>query len=423
MTVKALNDNTIIGVLGLGYVGLPLAHAFAAHFKTVGFDIDNKRVEEINNGIANSLALSAEELKANTNIEYTTEAERLKGCDIYIVTAPTPVDAQNQPDLEPVLQATRQIAQYLSAGDTVIFESTVYPGATEEECVPILESVSGLQFNKEFFVGYSPERINPGDNNHSLTQIVKVTSGSSPESAQMIDDLYQKIITAGTHSASSIRVAEAAKVIENTQRDLNIALVNELAVLFDKLEIDTNDVLAAAGSKWNFLPFSPGLVGGHCIGVDPYYLTYKAQQVGHNPDVILAGRRINDSMGSYVAERVVRLMLSKQIHILGSKILIMGYAFKENCPDTRNTRVEDIASTLLAYHAEVQIYDPWVDSSDSEHLISEPENESYDAVIVAVAHQQFIDSGIDYVKSMSKKNSVIFDVKHIFDSSQVDGSL
>jgi len=423
MTITALSDETTIGVLGLGYVGLPLAHAFAEHFKTIGVDIDAKRVAEINEGFDKTHALSAEEFATNSNVLYTTDTSQLKQCNIYIITAPTPVDAQNQPDLTPVKNATREVAKNLEKCNVVIFESTVYPGATEEECVPILESISKLSFNTDFYVGFSPERIYPGDNNHSLSQIVKVTSGSTPDSAKLIDDLYKTIISAGTHAASSIKVAEAAKVIENTQRDLNIALVNELAMLFDKLEIDTKEVLEAAGSKWNFLPFSPGLVGGHCIGVDPYYLTYKAQQVGHIPDVILAGRRINDSMGSYVAERVIRLMLSKQIHVLGANILVMGYAFKENCSDTRNTRVEDIVTTLTNYHANVSIYDPWVDASEIEFAVTAPQENSYDAIVVAVAHNQFAELGIEKIRELAKANAVIFDVKHLFDSHLVDGSL
>lgn len=423
MAVHALSADTRIGVLGLGYVGLPLAHAFAQIYTTVGYDINQQRVNEINQGLDNNLALSADDLGASSKASYTNLADDLADCDIYIVTAPTPVDEQNQPDLEPVRNATRLVASHLAAGNIVIFESTVYPGATEEECVPLLEEISGLGFNSEFFVGYSPERINPGDGAHSLTDIIKVTSGSSAEAATMIDDLYKSIIKAGTHLAPSIKVAEAAKVIENTQRDLNIALVNELAILFEKLNIDTQDVLQAAGSKWNFLPFSPGLVGGHCIGVDPYYLTYKAQQVDHRPEVILAGRRINDSMGTYVAERMVRLMLSKRIHIIDSRVLILGLAFKENCPDTRNTRVNDIITSLLSYDCQVDVYDPWVDRAESELLIDQPKDDSYDAIIVAVGHQQFRDMGIQSIKQLGKSNSVVFDVKRLFPSGQVDGSL
>ena len=419
----ALDKDTRIAVLGLGYVGLPLAHAFASRYPTVGYDINAARVDEINQGIDSNLALGKEALLQQRNIRYTSDAEQLADCQIYIITAPTPIDEQNQPDLKPVKNATSLVGKYLQVDNIVIFESTVYPGATEEECIPILETVSGLYLNSDFFVGYSPERVNPGDDSHSLTNIVKVTSGSSEESAHVIDSLYGSIITAGTHLASSIKVAEAAKVIENTQRDLNIALINELAILFEKLEIDTQDVLKAAGSKWNFLPFSPGLVGGHCIGVDPYYLTYKAQQVGYHPEVILAGRRINDSMGKYVAERVIRLMLSKRIHVIDARILILGLAFKENCPDTRNTRVYEIVSALQSYQAVVDIYDPWVDKQESQLLIDELRPATYDAVIIAVAHQQIRELGIDAIKQLGKADSVVFDVKHLFPSHTVDGSL
>ena len=423
MSQDALSTKTKIGVLGLGYVGLPLAHALAQHFPTVGYDINLQRVEEILQGIDHNLALSADDLKLHSKITYTAEADALSDCEIYIITAPTPIDAQNQPDLEPVRKACRLVAASLQKDNIVIFESTVYPGATEEECVPILSEVSGLKFNVDYFVGYSPERINPGDPSHTLADVVKVTSGSTAATADKVDALYKTIITAGTHRAGSIKVAEAAKVIENTQRDLNIALVNELAILFDKLDIDTHEVLRAAASKWNFLPFTPGLVGGHCIGVDPYYLTFKAQQVGHHPEVILAGRRINDAMGFHVAERVIRLMLSKRIHIIDSRVLILGMTFKENCPDTRNSRVQDIISTLQSYHARVDVHDPWVDASESELLIAEPEADRYDAVIIAVAHKQFIAMGIEALKAFGKSTSVIFDVKHLFPSSAVDGSL
>jgi UDP-N-acetyl-D-galactosamine dehydrogenase len=423
MTLSPLNSDTRIAVIGLGYVGLPLAHALAKHYPTVGYDINQKRIEEILQGVDSNNELSSSELNAPSNIEYSSDGEALSASDIYIITAPTPVDAQNQPNLEPVKRATGLVASYLKKGNIVIFESTVYPGATEEECVPLLSELSGLNYNSEFFVGYSPERINPGDDDHSLSNIIKVTSGSTIEAADKIDALYKSIIDAGTHRASSIKVAEAAKVIENTQRDLNIALVNELAILFEKLGIDTSEVLKAAGSKWNFLPFSPGLVGGHCIGVDPYYLTYKAQQVGYHPDVILAGRRINDSMGSYVAERVIKLMLSKRIHIIDSRILILGLAFKENCPDTRNSRVIDIIDTLQSYHSNVDVYDPWVDPQASELLVEQPEVDSYDAIIIAVAHRQFEQLGINKIRKLSKKNAVLFDVKQLFSPDDVDGSL
>lgn len=423
MSLAPLGPDTKVAVLGLGYVGLPLAHAIAAHFPTVGFDINGDRVSEIAQGVDKTLALDPDELAADRNIEYTSDPNRMAGADLFIVTAPTPVDKQNQPDLSPVLEASRLVAERLSSGGIVIFESTVYPGATEEECVPVLEAGSGLKFNKDFFVGFSPERVNPGDDTHSITNIVKVTSGSTEESAKFIDAFYNTFITAGTHLASSIKVAEAAKVIENTQRDLNIALVNELAILFEKLDIDTQEVLQAAGSKWNFLKFSPGLVGGHCIGVDPYYLTYKAQQVGYHPDVILAGRRINDSMGSYVAERVIRLMLSKRIHIIDSRVLILGYAFKENCPDTRNTRVADIVDTLASYHTQVDVHDPWVAEDELPSAVDSPQENTYDAVIIAVAHREFVEMGIDTIKRFGKDNSVVFDVKHLFPNESVDGSL
>jgi UDP-N-acetyl-D-galactosamine dehydrogenase len=421
--ISPLSKDSRIAVLGLGYVGLPLAHAFGKIYPTVGFDINSQRIAEINKGVDSNNELTDEQFKETLNIEYSDDENSLAGCDFYIITAPTPVDEQNQPDLEPVKQATRMVASHLKKGNVVVFESTVYPGATEEECVPLLSEISGLTYNSDFFVGYSPERINPGDSQRSLSNIVKVTSGSTPEAAQTVDQLYKSIIAAGTHLTSSIKVAEAAKVIENTQRDLNIALVNELAILFDKLGIDTQEVLQAAGSKWNFLPFSPGLVGGHCIGVDPYYLTYKAQQVGYHPEVILAGRRINDSMGAYVAERVVKLMLSKRIHIIDSKILVLGLAFKENCPDTRNTKVVDIIETLQSYHSHIDVCDPWVDAESSELLIDSPEENCYDAVIIAVAHDQFKDLGAAGIRGFAKEKSVIFDVKHVFDSEEVDGSL
>lgn len=425
MSLKELSDSSKIGILGLGYVGLPLAHALAKHFEVVGYDIKQQRVEELNEGIDSNLDLSPQILEQECRANYTSDPSQLSDCEVYIVTAPTPVDAQNQPDLEPVKSATRLIAKYLCKGDIVIFESTVYPGATEEECVPLLEQISTLEFNQDFFVGYSPERINPGDKKRTLADVVKVTAASTPAAAaaDKVDSLYQKIITAGTHRASSIKVAEAAKVIENTQRDLNIALVNELAILFDKMGIDTREVLDAAGSKWNFLPFTPGLVGGHCIGVDPYYLTYKAQQLGHHPDVILAGRRINDSMGSYVAERVIRLMLSKRIHVIDAKILVMGLAFKEDCPDTRNSKVTDIVSTLHSYHTAVDVYDPWVDSSESELLIPEPQAAHYDAIVIAVAHKNFKELGLEAIRAYGKAGAVVFDVKHLFPSSDIDGSL
>lgn len=423
MTLPALNSDTRVAVLGLGYVGLPLAHSIATHFPTVGFDINAERVEEISKGYDRNRQLTSAELLGQNNASYSDVPASLSNADIYIITAPTPVDQQNQPDLTPVLSATRLVGERLNKGNIVIFESTVYPGATEEDCIPVLEQLSGLEFNKDFYVGYSPERVNPGDSAHSFSAVVKVTSGSTPEVAEQIDQFYKKFITAGTYKASSIKVAEAAKVIENTQRDLNIALVNELAILFEKLGIDTKEVLEAAGSKWNFLKFSPGLVGGHCIGVDPYYLTFKAQQVGYHPDVILAGRRINDSMGIHVAERVVRLMLAKRIHVIDSRILVLGFAFKENCPDTRNTRVVDIVSTLQTYNTQVDVYDPWIDPAECAESIEAPEPGTYDAIVLAVSHREFTEMGIEKIKELGKESCVVFDVKHLFAKEQVDGSL
>lgn len=423
MQPRELTSKTRVAVLGLGYVGLPLAFALASRYPVTGFDINTQRVTEINAGHDRNGALNSEAFKETRQITYSSDPASLANADIYIVTAPTPVTVQNQPDLEPLKSATRMVAEHLQRGNVVIFESTVYPGATEEECIPLLTAGSGLKLNEDYFVGYSPERVNPGDNAHSILNTVKVTSGSSPETAELVDQLYASIITAGTFRASSIKVAEAAKVIENTQRDLNIALVNELAILFDKLGIETREVLKAAGSKWNFLPFTPGLVGGHCIGVDPYYLTYKAQQVGYHPEVILAGRRINDGMGQYVADQVVRLMLKKRIHVTDSRILILGLAFKENCPDTRNSKVVDIINTLLGYHANIDVHDPWVAAEESAHLIAEPEAGQYDAIIIAVAHQQFVQLGIDSIRAYGRQNCVLYDVKQLFPRDRVDGSL
>ncbi|MEX0618649.1 MAG: nucleotide sugar dehydrogenase, partial [Pseudohongiellaceae bacterium] len=379
MALKPLSGDCKIAVIGLGYVGLPLAHAFAVRYPTLGFDINSRRIEQIRQGLDVNQALTPEELAREGTIEYTCDGESLSGCDVFIVTVPTPVDTQKQPDLGAIRNASFRVGSCLKAGNIVVYESTVYPGATEEVCVPILEQESGLRCNEDFYVGYSPERINPGDSAHSLGNIVKVTSGSCPEAAEFIDALYSSIIPAGTHRASSIKVAEAAKVIENTQRDLNIALINELAILFDKMNLNTREVLAAAGSKWNFLPFKPGLVGGHCIGVDPYYLTFKAQQLGYHPDVILAGRRINDNMGQYVADRVVKLMMSRRIHVLDSRILVLGLTFKENCPDTRNSRVFDVIQSLANYHANVEVYDPWVNQAENPDItfVTEPEPGRY----------------------------------------------
>ncbi|GAB5498814.1 MAG: Vi polysaccharide biosynthesis UDP-N-acetylglucosamine C-6 dehydrogenase TviB [Pseudohongiellaceae bacterium] len=423
MPPRELSSKTRIAVLGLGYVGLPLAFALASRYPVRGYDINSQRVKEINAGHDRNGALNSEAFREARQISYSSDPATLAEADIYIITAPTPVTVQNQPDLEPLKSATRLVAEHLKRDNVVIFESTVYPGATEEECIPLLAAGSGLTLNESFFVGYSPERVNPGDNAHSILNTVKVTSGSNAETAELVDQLYAGIISAGTFRASSIKVAEAAKVIENTQRDLNIALVNELAILFDRLGIETREVLKAAGSKWNFLPFTPGLVGGHCIGVDPYYLTFKAQQVGYHPEVILAGRRINDGMGQYVADQVVKLMLKKRIHVTDSRVLVLGLAFKENCPDTRNSKVVDIVNTLRGYHANVDVFDPWVDASESEHLVSKPQPGEYDAVVIAVAHQQFVELGIEALKAFGKNNSVIFDVKQLFPRDQVDGSL
>lgn len=421
-------SNDVIGVVGLGYVGLPLAVEFGKNTKTVGYDVNTSRIEELISGTDSTLEVSDAELATASHLSYTTELDKIRECNIYIVTVPTPIDNYKRPDLRPLLSASHAVGKVLSKGDIVIYESTVYPGATEEDCVPILEQESGLTFNKDFFVGYSPERINPGDKEHRVTTIKKVTSGSTPDTADRVDALYQSIITAGTHKASSIKVAEAAKVIENTQRDLNIALVNELALIFNKLGIDTLEVLEAAGTKWNFLPFRPGLVGGHCIGVDPYYLTHKAEAIGYIPQVILAGRRINDNMGGYVTGRVVKLMTQKRIHVVDANILIMGLTFKENCPDLRNTRVVDIIRELKTYHAQVDVYDPWVDAAEAEHEygitpVSEVKKSHYDAIIIAVAHEQFREMGESGIKSLAKSNSVIFDVKNLLPKTAVDARL
>lgn len=420
--------DTKIAIIGLGYVGLPLAVEFGKHYPTIGFDINAQRISELNDGVDNTLEVESEELKASPQLSFTDQLNDIRDCNCYIVTVPTPVDKHRQPDLSPLRGASKAIAAVISKGDTVIYESTVYPGATEEDCIPIIEAESGLKFNIDFFAGYSPERINPGDKEHRVTTILKVTSGSTPEIANYVDDLYASIITAGTHKASSIKVAEAAKVIENTQRDLNIALVNELALIFHRLGIDTLEVLEAAGTKWNFLPFRPGLVGGHCISVDPYYLTHKAQEIGYNPEVILAGRRINDGMGAHVVERVVKLMTKRRIHVVDSKILILGLAFKENCPDLRNTRVVDIIDELNGYHASIDVYDPWVDAAEAEEeygitLVESPVNGDYDAIILAVGHNQFKTLGSEGIRAFGKENSVLFDVKYVLPKDEVDARL
>jgi UDP-N-acetyl-D-galactosamine dehydrogenase len=407
-----------LAVIGLGYVGLPLLVEFAKKFPCTGFDIQQKRVDDLKAGIDATRELSREELQG-CGASYTTDVEAVRDCNVFIVTVPTPIDRHKRPDLHPLRSASKTVGSVLKKGDVVVYESTVYPGCTEEVCVPILEAESGLVFNRDFFAGYSPERINPGDKLHRVHSITKITSGSTPEVADFVDAVYRQIITAGTHRTSSIKAAEAAKVIENTQRDINIALINELSIIFEKLGIDTEEVLKAAGTKWNFLPFRPGLVGGHCISVDPYYLTHKAQEVGYHPDVILAGRKINDDMGSYIAERVIKCLARKRINVAESRILILGLAFKENCPDLRNTRVTDIMDGLREYNAHVDIHDPWVDPAEAQHeygidLITTIPSASYDAVILAVAHDRFRDEGLERVRSYCKPSSVIFDVKYLF---------
>ncbi len=420
--------NCKLGVVGLGYVGLPLAVEFGKHFRTVGFDIKAARVAELKKGRDSTLEVEPAELRAAKGLSYTTDVKDLKPCKVFIVTVPTPIDDYKRPDLTPIVRASELLGGVLKKGDIVVFESTVYPGCTEEIAVPILERLSGLTFNRDFFCGYSPERINPGDKTHRLTTIKKITSGSTPECADFVDSLYASIVKAGTHKASSIRVAEAAKVIENTQRDVNIALINELSLIFNRLGIDTEEVLEAAGTKWNFLPFRPGLVGGHCIGVDPYYLTHKAQEIGYHPEMILAGRRINDNMSNYVAERVAQLMIRKRIHVKGSRILMMGLTFKENCPDVRNSKVADVVRELKKYGAKVDVYDPWVDAAEAEHEygikpIRKPTKGRYDAVVLAVAHKEFRDMGIDTVRSFGRRPHVLYDIKYLFEASEVDGRL
>lgn len=418
-------ESTTIGIIGLGYVGLPLAVEFGKKNKTIGFDINVQRITELRDCIDLTLECSTEELKEAKYLECSANTDDLKQCNVYIVTVPTPIDEHKQPDLTPLVKASETIGKVLKVGDVVIYESTVYPGATEETCIPVLERVSGLKFNQDFFAGYSPERINPGDKEHRVTTIKKVTSGSTPEVAEYVDSIYRQIITAGTHIASSIKVAEAAKVIENTQRDLNIALINELAIIFNKLGIDTEEVLKAAGTKWNFLPFRPGLVGGHCIGVDPYYLTHKAQAVGYHPEVILAGRRINDSMGAYVVSQLVKAMLKESIAVKNANVLIMGLTFKENCPDLRNTRIVDIIAELAEYNIEVDIYDPWVSPEEAMHeygvkVLTEKPDLQYDAVIVAVAHDQFKAMSAEEYKALTKPVSIIYDLKYILDAQVSD---
>jgi UDP-N-acetyl-D-galactosamine dehydrogenase len=421
-------EDSRIAIIGLGYVGLPLAVEFGKHFDTLGFDINQARIDELRAGRDSTLEVDAAELATAGRLRLSATDEDLRACNVYIVTVPTPIDAAKRPDLAPLVRASQTLGRVLKPGDIVVYESTVYPGCTEEVCVPILERGSGLVFNRDFFAGYSPERINPGDKQHRVTSILKVTSGSTPEVADFVDRLYGSIITAGTHKASCIKVAEAAKVIENTQRDLNIALVNDLAILFNKLGIDTLEVLQAAGTKWNFLPFRPGLVGGHCISVDPYYLTHKAQEVGHHPDVILAGRRTNDSMGPYIASEVIRLMVRKGINPVNARVLLLGLAFKENCPDLRNTRVVDIVQALRRYNAAVDVHDPWVSAAEAEHEyglvpLAQPPAGAYDAVIVAVGHRQFVALGAQGVRAFGKPDSVVYDVKYVLPREAVDGRL
>ena len=420
-----MTTNLKLAVIGLGYVGLPLAHAFSSKYSVVGFDITQKRIDELNNGVDRTLELNKAQVKESLSngMKFTNVLDKIADCNIYIVTVPTPIDKNKRPDLTPLFKASESIGKVLKKDDIVIYESTVYPGATEDDCVPVLEKVSGLKFNQDFFCGYSPERINPGDKEHTVTKILKVTSGSTPEIGKKVDALYASVITAGTHLAPSIKVAEAAKVIENSQRDINIAFVNELAIIFNKLNIDTEAVLEAAGTKWNFLPFRPGLVGGHCIGVDPYYLTHKAQQVGYNPEIILAGRRLNDNMGIYVANQVIKLMIKKGQKIDGAKVLVLGITFKENCPDIRNSRVIDVIEELKDYGVNITIQDPWADANEVKNeygldLVENTNLDNYDAVILAVAHDEFKKLDLK-----SNDQQVLFDIKSILDSSNVDGRL
>ncbi|MDD3466163.1 MAG: Vi polysaccharide biosynthesis UDP-N-acetylglucosamine C-6 dehydrogenase TviB [Campylobacterales bacterium] len=413
-----------IAIIGLGYVGLPLAVEFGKKYDVVGFDINQARIDELKNGVDRTLEVDSKGLKSATRLSYSTHINDIEKCNVYIITVPTPVDEHKRPDLTPLIKASETVGKALKKGDIVVYESTVYPGCTEEDCVPVLERVSGLKFNEDFFCGYSPERINPGDKEHTVTKILKVTSGSTPETADKVDAMYGSIITAGTHKASSIKVAEAAKVIENSQRDINIAFVNELSIIFSKMGIDTLDVLKAAGTKWNFLPFRPGLVGGHCIGVDPYYLTFKAESMGYHPEVILAGRRINDNMGAYVAKEVVKLLIKKSHKVDGARILVLGITFKENCPDIRNSRVIDVISELSDFGCAVEVYDPWADVAEVKHEYRlapvEKPSGKYDAVVLAVAHKEFATLDIDTLK---KENSVVYDIKGVLEKGKADKRL
>ncbi|WP_435248270.1 Vi polysaccharide biosynthesis UDP-N-acetylglucosamine C-6 dehydrogenase TviB [Vibrio sp. nBUS_14] len=418
-------ENAKIAIIGLGYVGLPLAVEFGKKSPTIGFDINQARIDELTEGRDSTLECSDSELAEAIHLSYTATLQDLKECNVYIVTVPTPIDDHKQPDLTPLVKASEALGSVVSEGDVIIYESTVYPGATEEDCIPVVERVSGLKFNQDFFAGYSPERINPGDKEHRVTNILKVTSGSTPEVAEYVDQLYKSIITAGTHKASSIKVAEAAKVIENTQRDVNIALINELSIIFNKLGIDTLEVLEAAGTKWNFLPFRPGLVGGHCIGVDPYYLTHKAQTVGYHPEMILAGRRLNDGMGQYVVSQLVKTMMKKRIHVEGANVLVMGLTFKENCPDLRNTKVVDIVAELKEYNINVDIVDPWCSNVEAQHeygltLSVEPQQGDYDAIIMAVSHNEFKEMGVEKIRALGKPAHVLYDLKYVLDKESVD---
>ena len=418
----------LIALIGLGYVGLPLAVEFGKRRPVIGYDLKRTRIEELRRGLDRTREVSAAELAAARHLRVTDDAAELARCTVFIVTVPTPIDRHKRPDITALLAASHTVGQALKPGDLVIYESTVYPGCTEEDCVPVLERASGLVFNRDFTVGYSPERINPGDPEHRLSTIKKVTSGSTPEAAERVDALYREIITAGTHKAPSIRVAEAAKVIENTQRDVNIALINELAILFDRLGLDTQAVLEAAGTKWNFLPFRPGLVGGHCIGVDPYYLTHKAQEVGHHPEIILAGRRLNDAMGAYVAGRVVKLLIKRRRPVEGARALVLGLTFKENCPDLRNTRVIDLIAELQDYGMHVDVHDPWADPQEARQeygleLTAEPEPGTYEAIVLAVAHRQYRDLGAEAIRAWLREGGVLYDVKHVLPLESVDGRL
>jgi UDP-N-acetyl-D-galactosamine dehydrogenase len=421
-------DEVRLAVIGLGYVGLPLAVGFGRVLPTLGFDVNKQRIAELKEGRDHTLEVLPEDLRASKQLRCSDDPKDLEGCNVFIVTVPTPIDSFKRPDLSPLESASRTVGRAIRRGGIVIYESTVYPGATEEVCVPIIERESGLKYNQDFFAGYSPERINPGDKQHRLESITKVVSGSTPEALDFVDALYRKVVAAGTHRASSIRVAEAAKVIENTQRDLNIALVNELALICHKLGIDTGEVLEAAGTKWNFLPFRPGLVGGHCIGVDPYYLTHKAQQIGYHPEVILSGRRINDGMGQHVAQRVIKLMTQRRMHAAGAHVLILGLAFKENCPDLRNTRVVDVIEEFRGYSAQVDVHDPWVDANEAKReygldLIPELKPDGYDAIILAVGHKQFLGMGAEKLRALGKPGCVLFDVKQLLPVAEVDGRL